>query len=216
MAGTATEIEAKFLVPDLTVFREHILARGARPQSSRVLERNERFDTPDGRLRQAGAVLRLRQDARAWLTVKRRLETPEERAETEIEVSDADAAHALLDQLGYRVVFTYEKFRETLRLGEAMVVLDELPFGNFVEIEAPSLQSLVRAAAALGLDWDRRLSLTYLDLFDALRERLRLPFADATFSRFSGRAAIQPADLGLEGLAQTGWAHGSAHDPTPE
>jgi adenylate cyclase class 2 len=86
-------------------------------------------------------VLRLRRvGARALLTYKEReaSATPiKHQREDETEVADADALAAILDALGYRPALVYEKRRTTWQLAGAEVVLDELPFGWFVEIEGP-------------------------------------------------------------------------------
>jgi hypothetical protein len=77
-------------------------------------------------------------------------------------------------------------------------MLDQLPFGNFVEIEGASVEDLKRATAWLGLAWDRRLAETYLALFEDLQRKLQLPFIEATFDNFAGRAPIAARDLGAE------------------
>src|SRR4030042_1840381 len=159
------EIEAKFWVTDLAEFRVRLLAAGGGVVTSRQLEHNERFDTPDGRLRRSGEVLRLRHDQRRTLTFKRALASPEVRTEIEIEVHDLTAARELLLSLGYIPLFVYEKFREILALDDTLVMLDELPFGTFVEIEGPSLEAIGRAPARLGLDWTRRAHPRHLSLF---------------------------------------------------
>jgi adenylate cyclase class 2 len=106
---------------------------------------------------------------------------PEHRIEIEVEVDDPRRARLLLEALGYQVVFVYEKEREVFALGEATVMLDELPFGSFVEIEAEDIELVRAAAASIGLDWTDRVGLTYLRLFESLRARLDWPVAEATF-----------------------------------
>jgi adenylate cyclase class 2 len=66
-------------------------------------------------------------------------------------VADADAAARILEAVGFRPALVYEKRRETWRLGPAEVVIDELPFGWFVEIEGE--ESAI-------LDAERQLELT--------------------------------------------------------
>lgn len=84
-------------------------------------------------------VLRLRRvNGRALFTFKERDPSPsavKRQREEETEVSDADALAAILEALGYRPALVYEKRRATWRLNDAEVVLDELPFGLFLEIE---------------------------------------------------------------------------------
>jgi adenylate cyclase, class 2 len=191
------EIEAKFWVPDLTAFRTRLVSAGGQVVEPRLLEHNERFDTSDGRLRRSGEVLRLRRDRRQTLTFKRALASPEARSENEIEVDDLDAARSLLLGLGFVPIFIYEKYREVLALGDSLVMLDELPFGTFVEIEGPSLESIGRAAARLGLDWTQRVARSYLSIFEALRQRLSLAAANATFSELQPAPRLTPPDLGL-------------------
>ncbi len=196
-SGTAIEIEAKWHLLHLASIRQRLISAGARLLAARQLERNARFDTPDGRLSRAGEVLRLREEAHHRLTYKRPLAVPEGRTEIELEIDDPQAAAALLHALGYQAVFVYEKYRETFGLEPALVMLDELPFGCFVEIEAPSLPDVALAATRVGLGWERRITRSYVDLFEELRRRQALPFRNATFAEFAGRPPAPPQDLGL-------------------
>jgi adenylate cyclase, class 2 len=85
------------------------------------------------------AVLRLRRVGdRAILTFKKRFPSTsaiKRQLEEETEVSDADAIESILKALGYRVSLVYEKRRLTWTLDETEIVVDELPFGLFMEIE---------------------------------------------------------------------------------
>jgi adenylate cyclase class 2 len=193
----ALEIEAKFWVPELDDLRRKVLAAGGRPVTSRILEHNERFDVPEGRLRRGGEVLRLRRDRECTLTYKRALSSAEERSEIEVRIDDLEAARAVLFGLGFVLIFIYDKYRQVLALDDTLIMLDELPFGSFVEIEGPSLQAIGRSAAALGLEWDRRVSRSYLSIYEALRQRLGLPDEHATFECLPSAPGLRPEDLGL-------------------
>ena len=85
------------------------------------------------------AVLRLRRvGERAILTFKERLpsnSTVKHQLEDETSVGDPDAMDAILESLGFNPTLIYEKRRERWQLGETEIVLDELPFGLFMEIE---------------------------------------------------------------------------------
>ncbi len=105
-------------------------------------------------------MLRLRRFAkrggRALFTFKERdlSGSPVKRQrEEETEVSDAAALAAILEALGYRPALVYEKRRQTWRLAGTEVVLDELPFGLFVEIEGDE-PDILRAEQLLGLGAD--------------------------------------------------------------
>ncbi len=179
-----TEIEAKFIVDRLVDFRQKVIDHGGRVIIPRGLERNLRFDDPEGELTASHQVLRLRADHRATLSYKRS-QSPEVREEIELEIDDSHAAEALLEALGYQVFFIYEKYRETFTLGSVRVMLDELPYGCFVEIEGPTLMDVKDAAEALDFSWEDRIHLTYRTIFESLCARYHLTFRDATFDNFA-------------------------------
>lgn len=186
------EIEAKFFIPSRLAIRERILALGARSLSSRYLERNLRLDYPDARLAKRQALLRLRQGEKNSITYKQGTAQFEAREEVEIEVDDFDQALRLLASVGFVITTTYEKYRELFRLGPATLMLDEMPFGCFLEIEGPDLAAIQESTEALGLDWASRVQKSYLRIFSNLREQLSLPFADITFKNFE---MIEPVSI---------------------
>src|SRR5262249_21336064 len=57
--------------------------------------------------------------------------------ENEVVVADADAMDAVLTALSFSPGLVYEKRRTRWQVGNAKVVIDELPFGLFMEIEGP-------------------------------------------------------------------------------
>jgi adenylate cyclase class 2 len=92
----------------------------------------------------------------AVLTYKQRfpgVSSIKQQQEDETEVSDADAMEAILDALGFVPALVYEKRRATWRLGDAEIVIDELPFGLFMEIEGPEpeIRKVERQLAIKGL-----------------------------------------------------------------
>jgi adenylate cyclase, class 2 len=126
---------------------------GAVGQGGSVFEENIIYTGPglDPRRR----VLRLRRTAtRAVFTFKEREQTDaaiKHQREEETEVADADALAAILDALGYSPALVYEKRRMTWHVAGAEVVLDELPFGLFVEIEGEEA-AILTAEKLLGLE----------------------------------------------------------------
>lgn len=166
------EIESKFYVRYLPTLEQKLINLGAVKISERVLESNLRFDTPAGDLTRERRALRLRQDAVARLTFKGPAQPGQSvsmRQEIEFEVSSFNSARAFLKALGYQVMAMYEKYRTTYTLNGLEVVLDELPYGNFIEIEGPDADSIRAVADALGLNWDARVMDSYLSLFERLR-----------------------------------------------
>jgi adenylate cyclase class 2 len=192
------EVEVKFLVSDLTAVRERLLTVGAQLDKPRIYEHNIRYDNAWGGLLRKGILLRLRQDKIARLTFKG---IPKEeiqseakvREELEIEVSDFATTAGILERIGFEERQVYEKYRETFTLGSVEVVLDEMPFGNFVELEGE--EELIREAAdLLQLVWDERILENYLALMSRLKEHHNLPFEDLTFDNFAG-LDVSVADL---------------------
>lgn len=195
------EVEVKFLVADLPAFRERLIAAGGMLQKERVFERNIRFDTPDNKLLKKGELLRLRQDAAVRVTFKGEVvETFQSEAkvreEFEVSVNDFDTTAQIFERLGFDPVQVYEKYRETFVLDGIEIVLDEMPYGDFVELEGEEV-AIKMAATDLGLAWSKRINNNYLGLMADLKRVHQLDFDDLTFANFEGRnisiADIAPA-----------------------
>lgn len=197
------EIEVKFFLGEAHDMENRLRSTGAVLAVPRVFEQNLRFDLPDGRLGQTRQVLRLRRDTQNIITYKGAGENSNgalSRRELEVTVDDFDTARLILEALGYRVMFIYEKYRTTFHLGELEMVVDELPYGFFCEIEGPDGDAIHVAAEKLGLDWDRRIMASYADLFKRLQAARNFKSRDLTFSAFEGMV-IQPEDMGIS----VGW-----------
>jgi predicted adenylyl cyclase CyaB len=183
------EVEVKLLIDDLSAVRQRLLAIGAALTTPRCYEDNLCFDTPDAQLQQQGRLLRLRRDRCNLLTYKEPPPAAEAdfkvRHEYEIEVSDFTQAQALLEKLGFVLCFRYEKYRETFHYQETEIVLDETPVGVLMEIEGARamIDTLV---TRLGLDASARLTMSYGEIFHAVRSTYQLPFSDMTFANFQG------------------------------
>jgi adenylate cyclase class 2 len=194
---TSTEIEVKFPVSSLTSLRRDLERGDAQIRTPRHLERNWRFDSRDGALTASGRVLRVRKGITDTLTFKERTTQALTRREIEVEISSADQALQLLEGLGYAVVLIYEKYRQVFSLGEVQIMLDELPFGFFVEIEGPDSASLGPMAAELGLAWEAGIAFSYMEIFGRLKQAAGLDVPHLTFSAFEG---VELDCLGLLGL----------------
>lgn len=198
------ETEAKFYVLDLDAIRRRLQSLEASLIQERALETNLRFDLPDHGLRSEGRVLRLRQDTQARLTYKGASENLQgvlQRTEIEFIVSDYEQAKQFLSALGYQPLFYYEKYRTTYELDGCHIMLDELPYGTFVEIEGENLEAIQAAAQKLDLQWDAIVSASYHRLFERLcARRPTLDPANLSFAALqglnvtAGELSIRPAD----------------------
>ena len=148
------EIEKKYRLTQARrrKIEERLRAIGASPRPVE-LEENTLYN--GGRLDFGGCALRLRRvNDRAILTFKRRFPSAspiKHQQEEETQVSDADAANAILSALGFRPALIYEKRRTRWKVGNAEVTMDELPFGLFMEIEAPE-KDIARVEKLLHLE----------------------------------------------------------------
>lgn len=206
MAGSDQEIEVKFILRDLAAFEVRLQQLGAQLVTGRVHEINLRFDTPDNTLQQAHKVLRLRHDLKNVVTFKGPGQSESgavSRQEIEFQVDDFEAARRVFEALGYKVSVMYEKFRTTYHLNDLLVTLDEMPYGNFAEIEGAGsgsieaiVQSIHSASTSLRLNWDTRIPLSYMALFDQLCREHNLTVQNLSFAELQG-ITISARDLNL-------------------
>jgi len=140
------------------------------------LEHEENTIYRGGMLERPGCALRLRRvNGRAKLTFKER--RPGKSAikyqdENEVAVADADAMAAILGSLNLRPGLVYEKRRTRWQVGKAKVVIDELPFGLFMEIEA-SVKEIKRVEKLIGAESLPPVMETYPSLTRQLGEHKR-------------------------------------------
>jgi len=130
-------------------------------EMGRHFEDNWLLDTADRQLSARMAILRVREAAgRGSLTYKAKA-SPElitqfkARIEIETQLDDPQSTVALLEQLGYRKWFRYQKYRTVYRAwlpsGASLhVMFDETPLGNFVELEGAE-SAIAEAVQLLGV-----------------------------------------------------------------
>ena len=148
------EIEKKYL---LTKAQRRAIEQRLRELSivPGEVEHEENTIYRGGMLERPGCALRLRRvNGRAILTFKQRRPSTSAvkfQDEQEVEIMDAEAMHAILTALSFRPGLVYEKRRTCWQVGNAKVVIDELPFGLFMEIEA-SQKEILRVEKLIGAD----------------------------------------------------------------
>ena len=186
------EIEAKLKVESHEGVRAKLVDARAVCIGS-VLESNHLFDRPDGSLRTAGCGLRVRScvaisgEAPApTLTYKgpRLASEFKCRQEIEIAVDDAGCAEAILESLGFVPILQFEKRRESWRLDDCLIELDEVPYlGTFVEIEGPDAPSVRRMRETLGLQNNTSIRESYIALLVSYCQGHGLPTSCITFEQ---------------------------------
>lgn len=150
------EIEKKYrLTPELVEKISGSLQElGARFEGA-DREENTIYGGPalDGPVGMGIVRIRRTQD-RSILTFKRRVESQSDvkhQIEYETEIANADSMDKIVRQLGLEPKLIYEKRRKTWRLRDVEVVIDELPFGLFMEIEG-SMTGIKEAEMLLAIE----------------------------------------------------------------
>jgi len=198
------EKEIKLFIKNLPTLAERLRLCGGELIQPRVYEKNIRLDTSDAKLQQARKLLRLRQDDQVRVTFKENAHLEDgviTRTEIEFGVTDLDAVQKLFEGLGYYPAIVYEKYRSTYRLGDVLVMLDELPIGNFVEIEALNNILIEGMVQMLGLDGSKAIQTNYLGLWAMAKQNAGLKVHDLTFQALEGielsleALGVQPADM---------------------
>jgi adenylate cyclase class 2 len=149
------EIEIKLPIDNVPAMRRRLRRLGFQPVTPRLFERNLLFDTPAQSLRSESQLLRLRSKGRQWwLTYKARPENASRhkiRDEIEIETPQGPELATILERLGFRPTFEYQKYRTEYRRPRArgLILVDETPVGNYLELEGPP-RWIDRTAVELG------------------------------------------------------------------
>src|SRR5688572_21875561 len=144
------EVKLAFTSPEQA--RAAVTAARATLLRRRRLQHDVLFDTAGQQLRQRGCALRVRfEDGAGVMTFKGPVlpGAMKLREEHESKVDDPVAVQRVLEGLGYRPWFTYEKYREEYALPEVVAAIDETPVGTFVELEGTE-PAILAVTEALG------------------------------------------------------------------
>ena len=151
--GNGIEIEARFINLDRKTIEKKFETIGAEKQfESFFKEWIFAYDhwKPDHKR------LRIRDNGETvWLTYKANPSwTVDGTEEIEIESSSAEGAAKIIERIGVPLVRYQEKKRIQYALGDTIFELDFWPkIPMVLEIEAPTKEKVMRAAAVLGLQW---------------------------------------------------------------
>ena len=185
MTHGANETEIKLAVAGPQSARWLLRLAGFTISRRRVFESNVIFDTPKLSLRKAGTLLRVRHAGSvSTITYKGRpvVARHKSREELELEIGDAATMGAVLDRLGLRPVFRYQKYRTEYRQsrGAGMAMLDETPVGVYLELEG-SPRWIDRTARQLGFTGQDYILLSYARLYLDWCRKKRLKPGDMVF-----------------------------------
>lgn len=149
-----SEIEAKFLDVDFHEIREKLDKLGATCEKPMRLMRRAIIETPE--LEAKHSFVRIRDEGdKVTLTYKQVDEDSLTGVkEVEVDVSHFEDTILLFEQLGMKHKSFQESYRETWRLGDVEIMLDEWPWLKpYIEIEGPNETAVKEVSAKLGFDW---------------------------------------------------------------
>ena len=184
------EIEVKLYVRDLKKIELRLHDLKAQLIQPRIREINFRYDLPDGSLRAKGQVLRLRHDTNAILTYKGPSDIIDgvfSRTELETTIGDLETAQHILKALGYVQILIYEKYRAIYELNDCHIMLDELPYGDFVEIESFDASTIRKMTLIMGLNFEAAVGAGYSRIFENYNSKYGFPPSDLTFDALRGK-----------------------------
>lgn len=153
-----TEIEVKFAHIDIEAIRAALEKAGATCEQPMRLMKRALIEEPHHEAEHA--FIRIRDEGdKVTLTFKRRddpsASTIDSVKELEVEVSDFDKTVAIFSEAGWQYKTFQESRRETWRLDDTEVVIDEWPWLNpYIEIEGESESDVRATAGKLGLSWN--------------------------------------------------------------
>ncbi|HET6746648.1 MAG TPA: class IV adenylate cyclase [Candidatus Saccharimonadales bacterium] len=152
-----TETEVKFLNVNFDELRERLKAAGATLEQPMRLMRRVIIEPPE--LEAKDAFIRVRDEGdKVTLTYKQFHDHTAISGveELEVTVSDFDGMVEILRLAGLTHKSFQESRRETWRLGDVEVVLDEWPWLDpYIEIEGPNEHEVKRIADLLGFEWEQ-------------------------------------------------------------
>jgi len=202
MTRGTREIEIKLAVEDAKTGRGLLRAAGFRVSRRRALETNTAFDTPALALRRAATLLRVRESAGvATITYKGPPEVSrhKSREELELEIPDTAVMRAILERLGFRPVFRYEKYRTEYHARGAggMATLDETPVGVYLELEGTAAW-IDRTARQLGFSPGDYVTSSYARLYLDWCAKSGVEPSHMVFADESRKTATSAARLGSQ------------------
>lgn len=151
------EIEVRFLEIDKEALIKKLRKLGAEDKGEDLLDEKIIYDKTLVWRDEGETFLRLRtQKGKTKLCYKHRTEqSVDGTEEIEFEVSDPNAAEALLKKLGYETYRAQQKRRHAFDLGGVIIDIDTWPrIPTYVELEGQSEDALRNAAAKLELNWE--------------------------------------------------------------
>lgn len=180
----ANEVEIKFLISSRAQIEQKLREHGFREETPATHEMNTLYDFAGSPLRKKGELLRIRKFGEKWKVThkaKGAAGKHKSRAETETSIGDGEKLAAILESLGLKPSFRYEKFRAEWTDGKGQVVLDHTPIGDVGEIEGEP-DWIDHVAKLLGVAESEYITGSYAELFQKFKRRTHCEADNMTFA----------------------------------
>jgi adenylate cyclase class 2 len=194
--GPHLESEIKLQCADVDALMASHADLGWEIAAPRHFEDNFVYEMPAEARERHGSILRIRVAGDgATLTYKGTV--PESftsdlkvREEIETAIADPEALAGIFERLGLKRFFRYQKYRTVYRItldgAEVLVMRDETPLGNFLEIEGDS-HAAEALASRLGFTPDRYVRESYIGIQAMLCRVRGVPLQDLLFEALDAR-----------------------------
>lgn len=148
------EYEAKFVNINTLEIRQKLQCLGGLLEKPERLMRRVTIDSPE--MKQNKGYLRVRDEGDCVTMTYKQFDklSVDGAKEHEVNVDNFEETIAILEATGLPYTSFQESKRETWRLGDAEIVIDEWPWlAPYIEIEANDERVVRETAEALGLSW---------------------------------------------------------------
>lgn len=164
------EVEAKILEINVEEVKKKLVELGAKLEY-KEMQICKILDFDDKRLHKKDEIIRVRKIGdKVELTFKgptEKIGNVKSREEIETHVEDFDKALEIFEKIGLTPVRSYEKYRESYKLGNITFELDNFPnvsIPPFLEIEGSSREEVEEMAEKLGFKKEELKSFTGIEL----------------------------------------------------
>jgi len=175
------EKEYKFQIDNKHQIESRLREMGA-VGGERVHELTVMYDNPDKIMEKKDGRLRIRtRKCKGKEEIQISYKKPLSRAgiKQEIEyqtvVGNKEMMERIIDEMGFFPVSSYERYRTEYHIGNGKesieISIDELPFGNYIEIEGNNIDAMRNVATRLGLNLDEHIENSYDGIFNDLERK---------------------------------------------
>lgn len=137
------------------------------------MEKTIRYDNDDLKCSNNGVFIRTKSGMKNVLTLKEiptdSSNTSFERITTEVEVDNINKIGYILEKIGLTKKFIMEKYRLFFKYDNVDILIDELPFGIYLEIKGED-NEINRVTKMLNIDEADLIKMTYWDIYDKIKK----------------------------------------------